>query len=357
MPQDPFGGGLGPLEDIINRLVTGRARCARVAAQQRAAVHPAAGPVGRDLTAAARDGQLDPVVGRDDVIDQVVEVLSRRTKNNPVLLGDPGVGKTAIVEGLARRVVDGDVPAVLRDVRVIALIWPGWSPAPATAATSRNGSPTWWPRSWQRAGRRRVRRRAAHRGGRGFRGGRADGRGLHPQTRTRPRGAAADRRDDRGGHRRFIGATRRWTGASNPSPSPRPPRRRRGILRALRGRYEEHHRVGITNAALDAAVALSVRYIRDRFLPDKAIDLVDRAAARAPVARRERRPAAAGRGSWCGPVTSPPTPATTARGDAFDRELDRVVRRRARPGSDTPRSRPTTSRRSSPCAPASRWRS
>src|SRR4051812_38971691 len=131
-PQDPFGGGLGPLEDLLRGLVNGLGfpdedRDDEPRDEQRPPNRPRRTSTrrldrhGRDLTAEARAGRLDPVIGRDTEIDQVVEVLARRTKNNPVLVGEPGTGKTAIVEGLAARVVAGRVPVALRDVRVVAL--------------------------------------------------------------------------------------------------------------------------------------------------------------------------------------------------------------------------------------------
>ncbi|MBV9921753.1 MAG: ATP-dependent Clp protease ATP-binding subunit, partial [Pseudonocardia sp.] len=123
MPDDPFGDAFGPLGPLVGRLL------GDLDLGSLGDLRPPPGArgthglnrFGRDLTADARAGLLDPVIGRDDEIDQVIEVLARRTKNNPVLLGDPGVGKTAIVEGIARRIADGEVPAALREVRLVAL--------------------------------------------------------------------------------------------------------------------------------------------------------------------------------------------------------------------------------------------
>jgi ATP-dependent Clp protease ATP-binding subunit ClpC len=113
MADDFFGFGSNPLEGLVGRLFAGLGPPGSETSQ--------AERFGRDLTAAARDGTLDPVVGRDDVIDEIIEVLSRRTKNNPVLIGDPGVGKTAIVEGIAARIASGDVPPTLSGRRLISV--------------------------------------------------------------------------------------------------------------------------------------------------------------------------------------------------------------------------------------------
>ncbi|MGH3565739.1 MAG: AAA family ATPase, partial [Pseudonocardia sp.] len=127
MANEPFGGAFGPLDELVGKLFAGLEQ-GFVDPEQRSEQAGRPRPVtrqldrhGRDLTAAARQGRLDPVIGRDDEIEQVLEVLARRTKNNPVLIGDPGVGKTAIVEGIAKRVVDGEVPEALRDVRIVSV--------------------------------------------------------------------------------------------------------------------------------------------------------------------------------------------------------------------------------------------
>jgi ATP-dependent Clp protease ATP-binding subunit ClpB len=111
----------------------------RVDSQDPEATYEALEKYGRDLTALAREGKLDPVIGRDEEIRRVIQVLVRRTKNNPVLIGEPGVGKTAIVEGLARRIVEGDIPTLLEDKRSSSSTCPRWSPARSTAASSRSG--------------------------------------------------------------------------------------------------------------------------------------------------------------------------------------------------------------------------
>ena len=342
MPQDPFEG-LGPLGDLVNRLFAGldlpqQEDTERPAPRRRTTSTRKLDRYGRDLTADARAGRLDPVIGRDDVLDQVVEVLARRTKNNPVLVGDPGVGKTAIVEGLARRVADGAVPATLRDVRVVALDLAG-----LVAGTKYRGE------FEERLTDVVAEIVAAERSvvvfidelhlvvgaGSGENSPMDAGSILKPAlARGELQIIGATTAED---HRRHIerdpALDRRFERVVVPEPTPAETAE---ILRGLRGRYEEHHRVRITDAALDAAVALSDRYIRDRFLPDKAIDLVDRAASRAHL----RGTPATGAGRQVEELIRAREVATDAGDDEraamLDRELDRLVLEEGPPGPGTP---------------------
>ena len=281
MPDDP--NPFGPLESLVGKLLGGLDGQIGDLGRPAPASTRRLERFGRDLTADARAGRLDPVIGRDDVVEQVLEVLARRTKNNPVLVGDPGVGKTAIVEGIAQRVADGDVPAVLRDVRIVALDLAGM-----VAGTKYRGEfeerLTGVIGEIVAAGRQVIvfvdELHAV------IGAGSAEGAPMDAGTILKPMLAR--------GELRLIGATtvadyrkhiekdaaleRRFEPITVPEPSVEETVE---ILRGLRRKYEEHHGVRISDAALDAAAALSDRYVRDRFLPDKAIDLVDRAAARA----------------------------------------------------------------------------
>jgi len=234
----------------------------------------------RDLTAAARAGELDPVVGRDAEIERVVAILSRRSKNNPVLVGEPGVGKTAVVEGLAQRIAAGDVPAALRDKRILAL-----SLGPLVAGTKYRG---------EFEGRVKRILEEVKRSAREIvlfidelhalvGAGAAEG-SLDLSSMIKPELAR--------GELQCIGATtfdeyrkyietdsaleRRFQPVTVDEPTVA---QTADILRGLRGRYGDHHGVEISDSAIEAAATLSARYIIDRFLPDKAIDLIDEASS------------------------------------------------------------------------------
>jgi ATP-dependent Clp protease ATP-binding subunit ClpC len=239
----------------------------------------------RDLTEAAREGKLDPVIGRDEEILRVVQVLSRRTKNNPVLIGDPGVGKTAIVEGLALKIVAGDVPETLRGKTLLSLDLGAMVAGSKFRGEFEERLKGVMDEVKKAAGQIVLFIDELHNVvGAGAAEGAMDASNLLKPALAR-------------GELQCVGATTLDEYRKNIEKDAALERRFQpvlvgeptiadtvSILKGLRERYETHHRVKITDAALEAAASLSARYITERFLPDKAIDLVDEASSKVRIA-------------------------------------------------------------------------
>ena len=252
---------------------------------------PTLSSYGRDLCKMAKEGKIDPIIGRDEETERVIQILSRRTKNNPCLIGEPGVGKTAVVEGLAQRIVDGSVPDTLRGKTIFTLDLSGM-----IAGAKYRGE-------FEERMKNVMEEVSKNKNiilfideihtiiGAGSAEGAVDAANIIKPALAR-------------GEMQLIGATtideyrkhiekdaaleRRFQSVTVGEPSPEDAVL---VLRGLRDKYEAHHKVKITDEAIDAAVKLSVRYIGDRYLPDKAIDLIDEACSKKRISGAAKSPA------------------------------------------------------------------
>ncbi len=275
------GADLNKVRHQLLHNAAGGPAAAGTASEQAQSVNtPTLDLYGRDLTQMAREGKLDPVIGRDKEAERVIQILSRRTKNNPVLIGEPGVGKTAVVEGLAERIVENKVPEILKDRRVVAL-----DLGAMLAGSKYRGE------FEDRLKRAMNEIREAKNVilfidemhtivGAGAAEGAIDAANILKPALARGelQAIGATTLDE---YRKYVekdpALERRFQPIMVEEPSPEEALQ---ILHGLRDRYEAHHRVNIIDESLEAAVRLSDRYVSDRFLPDKAIDLIDEAASR-----------------------------------------------------------------------------